>query len=45
MSTEGERGSVALALGGVGALGKAALCGDENFLKLTVEELPWWSSG
>lgn len=41
----GERGSVVPALGGERVLGEAALCGDENVPKLTVEGLPWWSNG
>lgn len=45
MSMGGERGSVVPALGGERVLGEAALCGDENVPKLTVEGLPWWSNG
>ena len=41
----GERGSVVPVLGGERVLGEAALCGDENVPKLTVEGLSSWSSG
>ena len=43
--TGGEHGSVVPGLGGERVLGKAALCGDEDVPELTVEGLPWWSTG